>query len=936
MKRLLVLAMAAGMVIGMFAQNMKLAYRAVSDGGVDFEVYDHVDGYPGFVVVRCDGEVLGYSDQGYFDYEAMPDNFKGLLEGYKRAIAVARKEGVVEVAGSREQIAGSVEQVAGSRVKKAAARTVVIPPLLGENAWGQTKPFYNLCPTVSGEQSVVGCTALSTAQIMQFWKWPLVGKGSHTDNNMTPGLTVDFSQSNYEWSKMPYVVSESHTTAQAAAVARVCYDVGVSIDSYYGSGTGAYAGNVATALKTYFSYSATVKYQTKGSTLTSTWESKIKKELDEYRPVQFNGFLNAKGENGHAFVCDGYTSDGYFHFNFGWNGRADGYFKTTAVEPFTGEKFNYIQAITTGIKRPDNTIASVDGLKYYLMDNQEAELVHETNGTYEGEVVIPASITVDSVEYKVTRIATVAFHGCEELTAVTIPASVTYIGGFAFKDCPKLTSITSLRTTPIEICSAAFDADIYNRATLTVPTGKTSTYAAKNYWKLFRTISDGSTDVEKYSEWEDQGVGTYTFYGLPLLGTGVTVDNMPVRSRYLLTNKNKVQFLIEHGYNPAGLIVECDLSTGKCTIAKQYFGVSYGESTSGKIYVSDWPTISSAYTYAKYPCTYDASTGKLTMNLIYSVSAGAYQPNGADVFQFEPKDYSLTAANAVYATLSDGTGEVTVDVAAGNTVAGYKYRLYETPMPATAIAAATEEIEADETLETVDAEQLTLALSGEGVKTLVMVPYDKAGTAHDVQSAYLHWYDETGWESMGMCSFSDDALTTAINAKLGVKTYEVEVMVNKKNSGMLRLKNPYVGKYPYAKQGLTYDGDVYIDINAEHHDRVSIDYQFTGKDLQKKGWSFIRTTPGMYGQMVDGVITFPEGGIECDKYFTGEFVTSNASGATKIDMSALPLGIEDVASQQVAGSREQGAGSYNLAGQKVGEGYRGVVIIGGKKELRRR
>ena len=61
---------------------------------------------------------------------------------------------------------------------------------------------------------------------------------------------------------------------------------------------------------------------------------------------------------------------------------------------------------------------------------------------YSGSVVIPASVTYNSVKYSVTSIGEDAFRNCTGLTSVTIPNSVTSIGKFAFCDCSGLTSVT--------------------------------------------------------------------------------------------------------------------------------------------------------------------------------------------------------------------------------------------------------------------------------------------------------------------------------------------------------------------------------------------------------------------------------------------------------------------------------------------------------------
>ena len=49
----------------------------------------------------------------------------------------------------------------------------------------------------------------------------------------------------------------------------------------------------------------------------------LKAELDAQRPVYYAG---CSEEGCHAFVCDGYASDDYFHFNFGWGGSSNGYY----------------------------------------------------------------------------------------------------------------------------------------------------------------------------------------------------------------------------------------------------------------------------------------------------------------------------------------------------------------------------------------------------------------------------------------------------------------------------------------------------------------------------------------------------------------------------------------------------------------------------------
>ena len=89
------------------------------------------------------------------------------------------------------------------------------------------------------------------------------------------------------------------------------------------------------------------------------------------------------------------------------------------------------------------TKVSVGGIYYYLDESDNtAEVTLKTDGTkYSGDIVIPASISVDGVDYSVTSIADHAFLNCSGLTSIEIPNSVTYIGYAAFYYCPGLTSI---------------------------------------------------------------------------------------------------------------------------------------------------------------------------------------------------------------------------------------------------------------------------------------------------------------------------------------------------------------------------------------------------------------------------------------------------------------------------------------------------------------
>ena len=92
----------------------------------------------------------------------------------------------------------------------------------------------------------------------------------------------------------------------------------------------------------------------------------------------------------------------------------------------------------------------INGIYYNLNQSSEGATASVTyldrntdsnKNAYTDIYDIPASITYDGVEYKVTSIGEYAFNGCKNLISVTIPNSVTSIGKYAFHYCISLTSV---------------------------------------------------------------------------------------------------------------------------------------------------------------------------------------------------------------------------------------------------------------------------------------------------------------------------------------------------------------------------------------------------------------------------------------------------------------------------------------------------------------
>ena len=93
----------------------------------------------------------------------------------------------------------------------------------------------------------------------------------------------------------------------------------------------------------------------------------------------------------------------------------------------------------------------VDGIKYSLdADNHTAKVILKdmpyqqlpAPNQYTGDIVIPPTITDNSIEYTVTTIGNWAFYTCYGLTSIELPNTIKTIEPQAFYQCTGLTSIT--------------------------------------------------------------------------------------------------------------------------------------------------------------------------------------------------------------------------------------------------------------------------------------------------------------------------------------------------------------------------------------------------------------------------------------------------------------------------------------------------------------
>jgi hypothetical protein len=221
-----------------------------------------------------------------------------------------------------------------------------VEPLL-LSRWDQNCFYNEQCPADPAGpcgKTYAGCVATAIAQIMYYYRYPKTGLGSNSYEHHIYGiLSANFGATEYKWNEM-----RSHIATSAPALAELLYHVGVAVQMDYSSqGSGSSTETISIALKQYFKYSNSVNHKYRHYFNNTTWKYMLKNDLNNGYPLVYAG-RKTLFEPGHAFVCDGYDDNDFFHFDWGWNGQFNGYFYIDNLNP-GGYDFNWGQSAVFNI-----------------------------------------------------------------------------------------------------------------------------------------------------------------------------------------------------------------------------------------------------------------------------------------------------------------------------------------------------------------------------------------------------------------------------------------------------------------------------------------------------------------------------------------------------------------------------------------------------------
>jgi Leucine-rich repeat (LRR) protein len=226
--------------------------------------------------------------------------------------------------------------------------------------WGQGDYFNFYCPRDPNGPNgrvYVGCVAVAMGQILKYFE----GFNSfNIQHSYQSGFYGNLSANlgSYDWQSM-----ENSPVTVDMETSKFLADVGILINTSFGaSGSTAISHRTLEAFHELGYINGILLRKSKFS--AESWSEIFYQNLTDYKPVLVTG-------GGHAFVCDGYTKDGFFHFNLGWDGYADGYYPLAGVLTMpVNEAFTELEPITWP-KPPKNIDVKISLQKEIVTWNYE-------------------------------------------------------------------------------------------------------------------------------------------------------------------------------------------------------------------------------------------------------------------------------------------------------------------------------------------------------------------------------------------------------------------------------------------------------------------------------------------------------------------------------------------------------------------------------------
>ena len=524
------------------ATQLELAYTASTEkGNPSFYAFN---GSPaGFVIVSaCDltSPILGYSETGAFHTENIPDGLQYFFNGYGQSIDFA-EENLMRPDSEIAQEWENLERYGRTQLTRAE----VVSPLIATH-WDQGCYYNASCPKDDdGPCGYVyaGCVATSMAQVMKYWNYPEHGTGTHTYNCPPYGdLFVDFGATTYHWEEMPESLNDYDLNVSIAI-----YHCGVSVNMFYGSyGSGALHQSISSALSSYFGYAPSTNLMRDDYTYEQ-WVDMIHGALDAAVPILY-GASSQEG-SGHAFILDGYDTNGLIHINWCWGGMLDGYFSIdnfhTGSQQWTLAQKMVANARPAGVynntpQAPSNFTAqplSDESFTCILQWNNPTKTLNNANLTHIDQIVVTRNGSVVYTEDDVTP-------GAAMELADEVPGN----GLYAYQVYAVNNGIHGVAATQSDVRFGRCESPTNLWFEIVMPANKVKltwerpepqdglthfvlyrTKESDMVWEQNKTVSPSSTSTFDNAEMEDE---TFYLYKLVAYYQALECYSEPARSKY--------------------------------------------------------------------------------------------------------------------------------------------------------------------------------------------------------------------------------------------------------------------------------------------------------------------------------------------------------------------------------------------------------------------
>ena len=220
-----------------------------------------------------------------------------------------------------QEMLGQIGRTHYKKLLKSGFESGRIPvgPLV-KSKWSQDEWYNRYCPyeirCKAGQNTYAGCIAVALSQIIRYYgKWnDFIIDAEHS----YLGKKISAYSTGYNWAS----IIDAPINYELE-VCRILADIGIQCKLNYGISSTHQSTGIARKAINEMGYTNAFKAE-QHQYENEEWLNMIYQSIENYSPVFVAG-------GGHAFVCDGYDSDGRLHFNLGWGGFADGYYDHNCI-----------------------------------------------------------------------------------------------------------------------------------------------------------------------------------------------------------------------------------------------------------------------------------------------------------------------------------------------------------------------------------------------------------------------------------------------------------------------------------------------------------------------------------------------------------------------------------------------------------------------------